>query len=338
MLATIKVFGRMAYGSDIGFSGKFADVSRTDGAKDQDSLHTGTIAVVERKEVDGKTLAIKRLRDGSSEAVAEDAQALRAMASVGFQCGLQGAAALTGIATDLLRELDLVRECRRTHMLRETLARDRYTQLQVSAPVPVDTLSSDSQFVYEYTHGDVLNSGHDQKIIERFVIAYFMLLHLDGIVLMDPRRQNVIVEKDTNNIVLIDAGATRRMTIAEYQHKTKLHLCGLDRMKIWKELGGAGVSAKLVEVVHSFCQPFWDRDAEFPSVDIIQEFLRTPSLLAEQVDPAISAVTRSMLTLCHTLAELGCKKIDVQDVMCDIKKQLTAAAGANGESDPGEGQ
>jgi hypothetical protein len=324
MLATIKVISRMMYGSDIGMVGKLADVTCTGDERDKDEVHVGTIATVDRREVDGRILAFKRLRDGCIATVKNDAAALQTMASIGQHCGLTATTAFAGMAKDLIGELDLERECRNTHMLLDVLGHERYSAFRVRAPTPVDELSSQKQFVYGYIHGAVLNPDHDIGVIERFVKTYFTLLHLDGIVLLDPRRQNVIVEDDTGEIVIIDAGATRRMTHAEYAHNTRLHMCGLDKKQLRSRLGGADVSPELVDTLMGFCTPFWDREAEFPDVSIIRDFIKTPSLLSEKLDPSVAAITRSMLTLCHTIAQLGCRKIDVQDLMYEIRDTLAS--------------
>jgi predicted unusual protein kinase regulating ubiquinone biosynthesis (AarF/ABC1/UbiB family) len=323
MIPTVRLFGRLLVGSDTGFAGKVSDVASIDTNGTKDDVHTGTIATVTREVKDGRTLARKRIRSGCHDVVMQDVTSMRAMSTIGSHCGVAAVAGLDGIATDLECELDMAREREQTHMLRAVLQKDHYTALRVRAPEPVDELSTDTEFVYEYTEGEVLHARHGKEVIERYIKAYFLLLHIDGIVILDPRRQNVIVEDTTGDIVIIDAGSTRKTTAIERDHNRRLHIAATNVAR-WKRTMGGQVSESMTDAVMSFCKPFWNPEVEFPSIEVLQTMMKDPSALTENVNPSVVCVVRSFFVMCHALAELGCKTINVKDCMEDIKQALVA--------------
>lgn len=333
MFSTARLVGRLLVGSDAGFAGKLSDVASMDTNGEKDDVHSGTIATVTREETEGRTLARKRIRSGCRDVVAQDVASMRAVSSIGTHCGVTAAAALSGIAADLESELDMVKEREHTHMLRAVLQKDHYTALRVRAPVPVDELCTDTEFVYEYTEGEVLHARHGKSVIERYIKVYFLLLHIDGIVVLDPRRQNVIVEAATGDIVIIDAGSTRRTTVDEREHNHRLHLAATDA-EAWKRAMGGKVSDSMTDIVMSFCAPFWDPEAEFPPIDTLQSLLKDPRALTEDVDPSVASVVRSFFVLCHALAELGCTTIDVKGCMEEIRSALLTHYAAKHKHQP----
>ena len=323
MLATLSLLGRLIGGVEDGVAGKVrrAVASSTPSSG---TAHSGTVAVVERRPAAGTAAgyACKRVLPQCERRVRSDVAAVRAIAwSVGCWNEPLGAA-LQRVAGDVEAEVDMAAERERAAAVTGALRGPRYAALGVRALVPVPERCTARVFVYEYVPGTPLTPGHGADILRRYVLAFFWLLHAEGIVLMDPSPQNVIVGPDRDGprtLTIIDAGACRALTAGERRAARALHCSRGEPGALRAALGGPGVSAAVVDSIAAFSAPFWDSGVHFPSFGEVSRRLAGPALLSEPLDPDVAPVARAVLVMARTIAQLGHDRIDVVAAMRDIE-------------------
>lgn len=336
MLATLSLLGRMIGGAEDGIAGKVRRAVAST-APSSGAAHSGTVAVIERRPAAGSAAghACKRVLPQCERRVRSDVAAVRAIAwSVG--CWNEPlAAALQRVALDVEAEVDMAAERERAAIVAGALRHPRYTALDVHPMVPVPGRCTSRVFVYEYAPGAPLAPGHGADVLRRYALAFFWLLHADGIVLMDPSPQNAIVgpERDgVHPLTLIDAGACRALSAGERRAARALHCSRGEPGALRTALGGPGVSNAVVDSIAAFSAPFWDSGVRFPDFGEAFHRLAGPALLSEPLDPDVAPVARAVLVMARTIAQLGHDRIDVAAAMRDIE----AYYALHGEADGGD--
>lgn len=338
MIATMSLLWRLVTGANDGVSGKLRRTWAASATPSSGTTHSGTVAVIERRPAAGTAAghACKRVLPQCERRVRSDVAAVRAIAwSVG--CWNEPlSTALQRLACDVEAEVDMAAERKRAVVMANALRGARYAALGVYPMIVVPERCTSRVFVYEYAPGTPLAPGHGVDVLCRYVIAFFWLLHAEGIVLMDPSPLNAIVGSDVNgnrSLTLIDAGACRTLSASEHRAARALHCSHGEPGALRAALGGSKVSAAVVDAVSGFSVPFWDSGARFPDFGETARQLAGPALLSEPLDPDVAPVARAVLVMARTIAQLGHDRIDVVAAMRDIETYYAL----HGETDSGAG-
>ena len=317
MIAAAGLIGRLVVGSDDGVAGK---VARVLGGGAAAAVHRGTIADVERRvHACGAVRGHKSVPPEREARTRDDVAALRALAWAIGTCNAPLADSVRRTAADIEAELDMGTELARTIALGVALRGAAYAALAVTALVPVPDLCGARELVYAWAPGAPLSPEHGPGALRRYVLAFFELMHTDGIIMLDASPQNVIVEPGTGALTLIDAGATRAMSNAERCAARALHLSRGRPEQLRAALGGPGVSDEVVAAVGEFSKPFWDPAVAFPDFGRALWLVASPARVAEALSPGAAPVARAMVVIGRTISQLGFSRIDVASAMRDIE-------------------
>lgn len=322
MLAVANLLLRVVQQSEDGAPAKLRKVLSNDG---EPSLSTsGTVAtIVIRTSPCGQEIrAYKRVPAGRIENIARDVSALKTVAWTMAACNKRLGFCIDQLANDLEAELNMQSEYQRASLVASAVRDPFYAHIAVEAIRPVPTESRHDVFAYVYAPGSTLRARHGIDIVQRYVRAFFRLLHVDGIVLMDASASNAVVSDDGKRLTLIDAGASRAMTTGERDAARVLH-CSEGNVDLLRHALG-DVTRDVANTVAQFSRPFWDPTVSFPNFREAIERIGTLSLLIQDVDPNVAPIARAVMVMARTIVQLGYTRIDVASDMVEIKHRYVS--------------
>ena len=317
MLAVAHLLLRVVQQSDDGAPAKLRKVLSDRG---EASLSTsGTVATIDiRTSPCGQEIrAYKRVPAGRIENIGRDVSALKTLAWSMTIWNERLGSCIGQLASDLEAEINMQSEYQRAATVARAVRDPFYAQIAVDAIQPVPSDSRHDVFAYVYVPGSTLHARHDANIVRRYVRAFFRLMHVDGIVLMDASASNAIVSDDGTRLTLIDAGASRVMTAGERSAARVLHCSEGNVEHLHRALGN--VTRDVADAVAQFSRPFWDSSASFPDFRDAIERIGTLALLTQRVDPNVAPIARAVVVMARTVVQLGYTRIDVASDMVAIK-------------------
>lgn len=289
--------------------------------------HAGSVAQIFRAWTrDGREAALKVVPSAVGEAVLAETQAAdQAGALAGWALGTRIASVIGELNRGLTRELSMRHEREMARRLRAALAEHPHC----CVPSEIPELCTDAVYAYEYVHGITAAVAMASSVVDgRHVIAdrlshvFFELLHVHGLLLLDPNLTNVVVGDGA--LWLIDLGAVAVMDGDQRALLTELHATRGDCAELSRLIGAPPDQAALIA---DCMAAFWDERREFPDSSRVLGLLTDRAMLAVDVDPAISPLFRATVTLIASLQRAGVTRLRVSAHMERLAARAAGGAG-----------
>lgn len=280
--------------------------------------HAGSIAQIFTAQYHEKHIALKVVPSEVARLVLDEVSAANnAGGLLATLTRTRMAEAVQKLNEGLARELCMQHERAMARRLREALRANRH---RVRVPEEVTELCDRSIYAYEYVVGmtarDAIAGAHAQsELVERICSTFFELLHLHGLLLLDPNLNNFIVDHE-GCVWLIDTGATEILSEQQLATARALH----------SSRGDAKALSQLLSVPEERCGPivrcmeaFWDSSVSLPNDGEVLGMMTDPRMLTVDFDPDIIALFRATATLVTSLQRAGVTSIDVVEQMDAIR-------------------